>query len=78
MYILGLEVAHKFFVNSAEKNLFEGLVDRVIFFEQCDGVSEIFAFVGNDGGGGASSGDCGGARVHRRVKSGGGEGVVDS
>ena len=58
--------------------MIEGLVDGVVLFEQCVGVSEGPEFVGNDGGGGAGRDDCGGARVDRRDESGGGEDVVDS
>ena len=46
-------------------------------FEQRGGVGKLPEFVGDDGGGGAGSDDCGGARVDRWDENGGGEGVVD-
>ena len=61
--IIGLAVAYKHFVDSAENNLLEGFVDGVVLFEQFGSVSEGLAFSGDDGGGGAGSDDCGGARI---------------
>ena len=58
--------------------MLEGLIGGVVLFEQCSGVSEVPVFVGDDGGGGAGSDDCGGARVDQRDKSGGGEVIVDN
>ena len=49
-----------------------------MMFEQCGCVGEEPEFVGNDSGGGASSDDCGGAKVDRWDENGGGKGVVDS
>ena len=72
-----MEGAYKHFFGSAKKHLLEGFVGGVVFFEQCGGISEGPEFAGNEGGGGAGSDDCGGARVARRDESGGGEGVVD-
>ena len=76
-YILGLEGAHKHFIVSAKKHLLKGLVSIVLLFAQFVGISEGLAFVGDDGGSGAGSDDCGGARVYRRDESGGGEVVLD-
>ena len=58
--------------------MLEGLVGGFVFFEQCSGVSEGLASVGDDSGGGAGSDDCGGARVDQRDEIGGVEGAVDS
>ena len=73
-----MEGAYKHFVNSAKKNLLEGFVGGVVLFEHFSGVGEGTAFVDDDSSGGAGSDDCGGARVDRWDKNGGGEGVVDS
>ena len=72
-----MEEAYKHFVHSTQNHLFEGFVGGVVLFEQRDVIGEGPAFVGNDGGGGAGSDDCGGARVDQWDENGGREGVVD-
>ena len=52
--------------------MLEGFVVGVVLFEQHGGVGKGLVFVGNASGGGVGSDDCGGARVDRWDKNGGG------
>ena len=72
-----MEGAYNFFVDSSDKYFLEGFVGGVVFFEQCGGVGEGPTFIGDDGGGGASRDDCGGARVDQWDENGDGEGGVE-
>ena len=58
-----MEGAYNHFVDSVKNHLLEGFVGGVVLFEQRGGVSKGRAFVGDDGGDGAVSDDCGGIRV---------------